>query len=132
METVTIDDLPIGCAPWPCLQVVHDPATFAEAGKPVAQYRRSGRTKKGQHYALGSEWRLVAGHVGAKQRDGSPREVAMGNGVRRNLGRGLAPNTCAAPSRGPRRYSRPASRLAVIASGLLGWSSSRRTGIEPA
>ena len=66
VETVTIDDLPIGCAPRPRLQVVHDPATFAEAGKPVPQYRRSGRTKKGQHHALGSEWRLVPGHVGAK------------------------------------------------------------------
>jgi len=55
VETVTVDDLPVGCAPRPRLQVVHDPATFAETGKPVAQYRRSGGTKKGQHHAFASE-----------------------------------------------------------------------------
>src|SRR5258705_11415665 len=72
VETVTVDDLPIGCAPRPRLQVVHDPATFAETGKPVAQSRGSGSTKQGQHHAFGSEWRLVPGHGSAKQRDGSP------------------------------------------------------------
>src|SRR5215469_7305844 len=37
VETVTVDDLPVGCAPRPLLQVVHDPAAFAEPGKPGAQ-----------------------------------------------------------------------------------------------
>jgi hypothetical protein len=37
VETVPVDDLPVGCAPWPRLQVVHDPATFGQTGEPVAQ-----------------------------------------------------------------------------------------------
>src|SRR5580698_1019728 len=37
VEAVTVDDLPVGCAPWPLLQVVHDAAAFAETGEPVAQ-----------------------------------------------------------------------------------------------
>ncbi len=86
VETVTVDDLPVGCAPWPRLEVVHDPATLGETGKPVAQSRGSGSTKQGKHHAFGSEWRLVAGHVGAKQRDGSLGEVAVGNGIRRTIG----------------------------------------------
>ena len=40
-----------------------------------------GSTKQGQHHAFGSEWRLAAGHIGAKQGDGSPGEVAVGNGI---------------------------------------------------
>ena len=46
METVTVDDLAVGCAPGPRLQVIHDPATFGEAGEPVAEYGRAGRTKQ--------------------------------------------------------------------------------------
>src|SRR5258708_17291576 len=40
-----------------------------------------GSTKQGQHHAFGSEWRLAAGHIGAKQGDGRPGEVAVGNGI---------------------------------------------------
>lgn len=36
VEPISIDDLPIGRAPWPLLQIVHDPATFAEPGEPCA------------------------------------------------------------------------------------------------
>jgi hypothetical protein len=55
VETVAVDDLAVGCAPRPRLQVVHDPATFAETGEPVAQSRGSGRAKQGQHHAFGLE-----------------------------------------------------------------------------
>src|SRR6202021_117373 len=86
VQTVTVNDLPIGCAPRPGLQVVHHLAAFAETGEPGAQSRGSGSTEQGQHHAFGSEWRLVPGHVGAKQRDGSPREVAVGNSIRWSVG----------------------------------------------
>jgi hypothetical protein len=46
----------------------------------------SGGTEQGQHHAFGSEWRLVPGHVGAEQRDGSPSQVAVGNGIGRTVG----------------------------------------------
>src|SRR5215471_11397629 len=59
VETVTIDDLPIGCTPRPHLQVVHHPAAFGETGEPVTQSRGSGSAKQGQHHAFGSEWPLV-------------------------------------------------------------------------
>ena len=86
METVPVDDLPIGCAPWPRLQVVHDPATFGQTGEPVAEGRGSGSSKQGQHHAFGSERRLVATHVGAVQRDWSLGEVAVRNGIGRTIG----------------------------------------------
>ena len=44
VDSITIDDLPIGRAPRPLLQVVHDPATFAQPGKPCPQGRRIGST----------------------------------------------------------------------------------------
>ena len=40
VETITIDDLPVGRAPWPLLQIVHNPATFAQTGKTCPQSRR--------------------------------------------------------------------------------------------
>ena len=69
VDSITIDDLPIGRAPRPLLQVLHDPATFAQTGKPCTQGRRIGGTQESQHHALGSEWPFVPGHVGAGQRD---------------------------------------------------------------
>src|ERR1700684_2097395 len=42
VETVPVDDLPIGCAPWPSLQVIHDPGTFGQPGEPVAHGRGHG------------------------------------------------------------------------------------------
>ena len=86
METVTVDDLPVGCAPWPRLQLVHDPTAFGETGKPLAECRGSGRTEECQHQAFGPERRLASGNVGAKKRDGSAREVAVGNGISRTVG----------------------------------------------
>src|ERR1700733_13221113 len=79
VQTVPVDDLPIGCAPWPGLQIVDDPATFGQAGEPVAQGRGSGSTKQCQHQAFGSERHLVPGHVGTKQQDWPLGEVAVGN-----------------------------------------------------
>src|SRR5215475_5132357 len=86
VEPVTVDDLPIGCTPRPLLQVVHDPAPFAETGKPGAQSRGSGRAQQGQHHAFGSDGPLVPGHVGAGQCDGSPGQVAVGDGIGRTVG----------------------------------------------
>lgn len=85
MEAVTVDDLAVGCTPRPCLQVRRDLTAFAETGKPLAQCQWSGCTKKGQLYTLGPEWRLVSGHIGAKQSDWPSYEVAMGNGIRRTV-----------------------------------------------
>src|ERR1700691_5986188 len=100
VQTVPVDDLPIGCAPWPSLQVIHDPATFGQTGEPVAQGRGSGSAKQGQHQAFGSDWRLVAGHVGAKQRDWPLDEVAVGDRIGRTVGpaelrEGVQPNRTA-------------------------------------
>ena len=61
-------------------------STFAETGKPVAQRGRSGSSQKGEHQSFGPEWRLVAGHVGAEQHDGPPRQVTVGNGIRCTVG----------------------------------------------
>src|ERR1700689_5832126 len=68
VETVPVDDLPVGCAPWPSLQVIHDPATFGQTGEPVAQGRGSGSAKQGQHQAFGYKLRLVPDDIGAEQR----------------------------------------------------------------
>src|SRR6202042_1756152 len=65
-EAVTVDDLPIGCAPRPLLQVVQDPATLAETGKPGAQSRGIGGAQQGQHQAFAAQWPLIPGHVGAE------------------------------------------------------------------
>jgi hypothetical protein len=46
VEAVTVDHLPVRCAPRPRLQVVHDLTTFGEAGEPRAQVRGSGGTKQ--------------------------------------------------------------------------------------
>ena len=36
VESVTVDDLPVECAPGPPLQVINDLATFGEVGEPPA------------------------------------------------------------------------------------------------
>src|SRR5215471_8769276 len=86
VETITVDDLPVGCAPRPLLQVVYHLAPFAEAGKPGAQSRGIGSTKQLQHQAFASDWPLIPGHVGAGQRDESPGEIAVGDGIGRTVG----------------------------------------------
>ena len=37
VKAEAVGDLPVGCAPGPPLHFTHDPATFGEAGEPVAQ-----------------------------------------------------------------------------------------------
>jgi len=86
VEAETVDELSIGIAPWPFLQVLNDPATFAETGKPLAQRRRVSSAQKSQHQAFRPEWLLVTGHVRGEQHDGSSCEVAMGNGIGPTVG----------------------------------------------
>src|SRR5215813_9669731 len=86
VETVTINDLPIGSTPRPHLQVVYHPAVFGETREPATQSRGSGSTKQGQHHAFGPEWQLVSRHIGARHRNVSVGQVAVGNGIGRAVG----------------------------------------------
>src|SRR5262249_45125385 len=79
-------DLAIGSTPRPRLQVVHHSAAFGEKREPAAQSRGSGSTEQGQHHAFGSEWQFVPGHIGARQRNGSVGQVAVGDGIGRAVG----------------------------------------------
>src|SRR5579859_3731173 len=85
VQTETVDDLPVGGAPWPLLQVVYDLAAFAEPGEPGAQRFRASRAQQRQHHALGPERWLVPGHIGAEQRDRPAGEIAMRDGIRRTV-----------------------------------------------
>jgi len=63
VQAVPVDDLAIGCAPRPYLEVIDDPAALGEPGEPVLQGRGVYGAEQGQHQPLASERGLVAGRV---------------------------------------------------------------------
>ena len=51
----------------------------------VRRVEGSAAPSRSQHQAFGSDWPLIPGHVGAGQRDESPGEVAVGDGIGRTV-----------------------------------------------
>jgi hypothetical protein len=88
VETVAVDDLPIRCAPGSLLQVVDDLSTFREAKEPLAQSGGCGGTEQRQHHAFTPKWWLFTGHVCGEERDRSPEQVAVRDGIGRTVGPG--------------------------------------------
>jgi hypothetical protein len=81
LETVTVDDLAIGCAPRPYLEVIHHPAALGEPGEPVLQGRGVSGAQQGQHQSLASERELVTGRVGGKELNRAVLEIAVRDGL---------------------------------------------------
>jgi len=75
-------DVAIGAAG---LQVVDDLPARREAGEPAAQGGRVGRTQQGEHQPGAPEGRLVPGHVGREEGDGSVDQVAVRHRVGRTV-----------------------------------------------
>ena len=86
VQAVPVDDLAVGCAPRPHLEVIDHPAALAEPGEPVLQGRGVGGAEQGQHQSLASQGGLVAGRVGGKEQNRAVDEVAMGDGLSRPVG----------------------------------------------
>ena len=81
VKAVPVDDLAIGCAPRPYLEVIHDLTALGEPGEPVLQGRGVSGAQQGQHHSLASERELVTGRVGGKELNRAVLEIAVRDGL---------------------------------------------------
>jgi len=81
VKAVPVDDLAVGCAPRPYLEVIHELAALGEPGEPVLQGRDVSSAEQGQHHSLASERGLVTGRVGGKELHRAVLEIAVRDGL---------------------------------------------------